>query len=276
MGRVSGKVALVTGAARGQGRSHAVRLAEEGADVIAVDVCRQIEGVVYPMSTPSDLRETVAMVERLGRRIVASEVDVRDLARLTAAVDEGVEILGGLDIVAASAGIGPPKLNALEISSIQWQTMIDTNLTGVWNTARAAIPHLIRAEGGAIVITGSVASLRAYQNMAHYVSAKHGLIGLSKALALELAPHMIRVNTVHPTGVRTPMLLNEANFRYFCPDLDEPTEADFTPVVQSLNVMPVPFVEPVDISNALVFLASEEARYITGAALPVDLGSCIR
>lgn len=276
MGRVSGKVALVTGAARGQGRSHAVRLAEEGADIIAVDVCQQIEGVVYPMSTPADLQETVDLVEKLDRRIVATQVDVRDLEGLTAAVDKGVDILGHLDIVASNAGIGPAKTKAHEISSAQWQTMIDTNLTGAWHTARAAIPHLMRAGGGAIVITGSVASLRAYQNIANYVAAKHGLIGLTRALALELAPHMIRVNSVHPTGVRTPMFVNKASFRYFCPDVEDPTEADFAPVAQSLNIMPVPWIEPVDVSNAVLFLASEEARYITGIALPVDLGSSIR
>lgn len=276
MGRVSGKVAVITGAARGQGRSHAVRLAEEGADIVAIDICRPIEGVPYDLPTGADLAETVAAVEALGRRIVALEADVRDYDAIEAGVAEGAERLGGLDIVVANAGIGPVVVTAEEMTTTQWQTMIDVNLTGVFNTTKVTIPHLKRAGGGSITITGSVAGLRAYQNVANYVAAKHGLVGFTKALALELAPEMIRVNSVHPTQVRTPMIINENSFRFFRPDLESPTEDDFAPASQALNAMPVPWVEPLDVSNAVLFLASDEARYVTGVALPVDLGSSIR
>src|ERR1700730_4124464 len=195
-GRVAGKVAFITGAARGQGRSHAIRLAQEGADIIAVDLAGQIGSVPYPMATPDDLAETVKEVEALDRRIVATQADVRDYAAVKAALDDGVAQLGRLDIVSANAGIssvGP----AVELPEQTWQDMIDTNLTGVWHTAKAAIPHLIAGgRGGSIVLTSSAAGLMAYPNVAHYVSAKHGVVGLMKTLALELAPHMIRVNSV--------------------------------------------------------------------------------
>jgi (+)-trans-carveol dehydrogenase len=275
-GRVEGKVAFITGAARGQGRSHAIRLAQEGADIIAVDICAQVDSVPYPMSTPEDLAKTVKDVEALDRRIVAVQADVRDFGALKAALDEGVAQLGRLDIVSANAGIasyGP----AAELAEQTWRDMIDINLTGDWHAAKAAIPHLIAGgRGGSIIITSSDAGLKAYQNCAHYVSAKHGVVGLMRTLALELAPHMIRVNSLHPTQVNTDMIMNEPTMRLFRPDIERPTVEDFGPASQAFNALPIPWVEPVDISNALLFLASDEARYITGVRLPVDAGAAIK
>ena len=276
-GRVAGKVAFITGAARGQGRSHAIRLAQEGADIIAVDICEDVTGIPYPGATEADLAETVKQVEALDRRIVAAKADVRDYAGLKAALDDGVAQLGRLDIVSANAGIGTSPHHAWEIDDATWQTMIDINLTGVWHTAKAAIPHLIEGgNGGAIILTSSAAGLQAYENIAHYVSAKHGVVGLMRTLALELAPHSIRVNSIHPTQVDTPMIQNEATYRLFRPDLDHPTRDDFAPASQSVNALPIPWVEPVDISNAVLFLASDEGRYVTGVTLPVDAGTVIK
>jgi SDR family mycofactocin-dependent oxidoreductase len=276
-GRVQGKVAFITGAARGQGRSHAIRLAQEGADIIAVDILEDVPGIPYAGATEADLAETVKQVEALDRRIVASKADVRNYAALQAAVDDGVAQLGRLDIVSANAGIGTSPHHAWEIDADTWQTMIDINLTGVFNTAKAAIPHLIAGgNGGAIILTSSAAGLMAYENIAHYVSAKHGVVGLMRTLALELAPYMIRVNSIHPTQVDTPMIQNEATYRLFRPDLEHPTREDFAPASQSVNALPIPWVEPVDISNAVLFLASDEGRYITGVTLPVDAGTVIK
>jgi SDR family mycofactocin-dependent oxidoreductase len=276
-GRVAGKVAFITGAARGQGRSHAIRLAQEGADIIAVDILEDVPGIPYAGATEADLAETVKQVESLDRRIVASKADVRDYAALKAAVDDGVAQLGRLDIVSANAGIGTSPHHAWEIDDVTWQTMIDINLTGVFHTAKAAIPHLIAGgNGGSIILTSSAAGLQAYENIAHYVSAKHGVVGLMRTLALELAPYMIRVNSLHPTQVDTPMIQNEATYKLFRPDLEHPTREDFAPASQSVNALPIPWVEPVDISNAVLFLASDEGRYITGVTLPVDAGTVIK
>jgi SDR family mycofactocin-dependent oxidoreductase len=275
-GRVEGKVAFITGAARGQGRSHAVRLAQEGADIIAVDLCDQVDSVPYQMATPEDLADTVKQVEALDRRIVATKADVRDYGALKKALDDGVAQLGRLDIVSANAGIASFG-GAEELPEQTWQDMIDTNLTGVWHAAKAAIPHLIAGgRGGSIVLTSSAAGLKAYANAAHYVSAKHGVVGLMRTLALELAPHMIRVNSLHPTQVDTDMVMNEFTFKLFSPDTLNPTIEDFRPASQAMNALPIPWVEPVDISNALLFLASDEARYITGVTLPVDAGTVIK
>ena len=275
-GRVEGKVAFITGAARGQGRSHAVRLAQEGADIIAVDICAQVDSVPYPMATPDDLAETVKEVEALDRRIVAAQADVRDYDALKAALDDGIARLGRLDIVSANAGIASFG-RADELGEQAWRDMIDTDLTGAWHAAKAAIPHLIAGgRGGSIVITSSDAGLKGFQNIAHYVAAKHGLVGLMRTLALELAPHMIRVNSIHPTQVDTDMIMNAPTYALFRPDLEHPTQQDFEAASQATNALPVPWVEPVDISNALLFLASDEARYITGVTLPVDAGQVIK
>jgi (+)-trans-carveol dehydrogenase len=274
-GRLEGKVAFITGAARGQGRSHAVRLAREGADIIAIDLMEQIESNPYPLATPEDMKETVRLVEAEDRRIVASKADVRSRDQLREALDSGVAQLGHLDIVSANAGIGSSPYPAQDIEEQTWQDMLDVNLTGVWHTAKAAIPHLT-GHGGSIVLTSSAAGLKAYANVAHYVSAKHGVVGLMRTLALELAPQFIRVNSVHPTQVDTTMIQNEATWRLFRPDLEHPTEADFAPASQSLNVLPIPWVDPVDISNAIVWLASDAARYVTGVTLPIDAGNHLK
>ena len=271
--RVENKVALITGAARGQGRSHAIKLAEEGADIIAVDLCAPVEGIPYDMATSEDLKETARAVEALGRRIVIAEADVRDLDALSSAVSDGVSELGRLDIVAGNAGIAGPFAAADEMDAVSWQTTVDVNLTGVYNAARASIAHIkAGGRGGSIVLTSSMAGLKPYLNAVNYVSAKHGVVGLMKALALELAPHSIRVNSLHPTQVDTPMIQNPAMYALFCPDIENPTISDFEAASRTSNAMPVPWVESIDVSNALLFLASDEARFITGAAIPVDAG----
>jgi SDR family mycofactocin-dependent oxidoreductase len=275
-GRVEGKVAFITGAARGQGRSHAIRLAEEGADIIAVDIADQVTSVPYPMATPEDLAETVKEVEAMDRRIVATQADVRDYAGLKQALDDGVTQLGRLDIVCANAGISSFG-RADELDETTWQDMIDINLTGMWHACKATIPHLVDGgRGGSIVITSSDAGLKGYQNLAHYVSAKHGVVGLMRTLALELAPHFIRVNSLHPSTVDTGMIQNEATYRLFRPDLDNPGRQELADAGTAINALPVPWLEPTDISNAVLFLASDEARYITGVTLPVDAGFLVK
>ncbi len=268
MARLDGKVAFVTGAARGQGRSHALRLAEEGANIVALDLCEQIESVPYEMSNEEDLNETVRQVEDLDQRIVARKADVRDLAQ----VEEGISEFGRIDIVCANAGIftlGP----AHELSRSDWDDVIGTNLTGVWKTCRAVIPHMIeRGEGGSIIITSSTAGIKGYANTAHYTASKHAVVGLARSMANELAPYMIRVNTVHPTSVETPMIQNEMTYAMFRPDLEHPTRDDAREAFQALNALPIPWVEARDISNAVLWLASNEARYVTGIMVPVDAG----
>jgi SDR family mycofactocin-dependent oxidoreductase len=275
-GRVEGRVAFITGAARGQGRSNALRLAEEGAAIIAVDICETVEGTPYPGSSPADLAETVSLVEKAGGTIRAAVADVRDVGALRACLDRYVSELGRLDIVNANAGILLPSRPSADLSERAWQDMIDINLTGAWHTAKVAIPHLIDGRrGGSITLTGSAAALQGYPNIAHYVAAKHGLVGLMRSLAIELARHSIRVNSIHPTQVNTAMTINPSTFRVFRPDIPDPQIEDFIPASQALHALPTPWVEPIDISNALLFLSSDEARYITGVALPVDAGNLL-
>jgi (+)-trans-carveol dehydrogenase len=271
-GRVAGKVAFITGAARGQGRSHAVRLAAEGADIIAIDLCRQVDTVPYPMSTPEDLAETVRLVEAEDRRIIARQADVRDPAAIRAVLDEGVAELGRLDIVAANAGIVSPAL-VEDLTDQSWKDMIDINLNGAWYTAKASVPHLrAGGRGGAMVLTSSVAGMKGIGGIAHYITSKHGIVGLMRALAQELAPEGIRVNTLNPTQVNTPMIMNEAMMSLFVPDKEDVTMDEFAAVSQELNAMPIPWVEPGDVTDALLFLVSDEAKWITGVVLPVDAG----
>jgi len=276
-GRVEGKVAFITGAARGQGRSHALTLAREGADIIAVDITKQIDSVPYALATPDDLAETVKQVEALGRRIVAAQADMRDYDALKQALDDGVAQLGRLDIVSANAGIFSYGTLA-ELPEQTWQDMIDTNLTGAWHAAKAAIPHLRAAGGGSMILTSSTMGLMAISNLGHYVAAKHGVVGLMRTLALELAPDFIRVNSIHPASVDTDMVHNAAMYALFAPDLpeDQRTRQTLAPRFQALEVLPIPWVEPADISNAVLFLASDEARYITGITLPVDAGATLK
>jgi SDR family mycofactocin-dependent oxidoreductase len=265
MGALEGKVAFITGAARGQGRSHAIRLAEEGADIIAVDICSQIESVKYPMSTPEDLAETARAVEALDRRIVAREADVRDRGALQAAFDAGVAELGRVDIVLGNAGIAPMSLTP---TAEEWQDVIDVNLTGVYHTVEVAKQSLIDAGGGAIVLTSSTAGLAGIGGNTPgglgYTAAKHGVVGLMRSYANQLAEHSIRVNTVHPTGVDTPMVVNDV--------MQEFLQADPAMSNAMANALPVPMLEPVDISNAILWLVSDAARYVTGVTLPVDAG----
>jgi SDR family mycofactocin-dependent oxidoreductase len=274
MGKLDGKVAFITGAARGQGRSHALRLAQEGADIIAVDICRQVESVAYPMSTEEDLAETVSQVEALDRRIVSSVGDVRDPAAMRAVVAEGIAQLGGVDIVLANAGILSVSTRANVDQDALFREVVDINLTGVWNTVRAAAPAMIeQGRGGAIVLTSSTQGLTGRGGdgggaLTGYSAAKHGVVGLMRSFAHWLAPHNIRVNTVHPTGVNTGMIVNDVIGEVFA------AQPDMAAALS--NLMPVDMVEPIDISNAIAWLVSDEARYVTGITLPVDAGFTVK
>ena len=277
-GRVEGKVAFITGAARGQGRAHAVRLAQEGADIIAVDICKKIDTVdLIAASTPEDLAETADLVKGHDRRIYTAEVDVRDYDALKAAVDTGVEQLGKLDIIVANAGIGNGGQTLDKTSEKDWTAMIDINLGGVWKTVKAGVPHLLASgNGGSIILTSSVGGLKAYPHCGHYVAAKHGVVGLMRTFAVELGAQNIRVNSVHPTNVNTPLFMNDGTMKLFRPDLEHPGPEDMKVVGQLMHTLPIGWVEPEDIANAVLFLASDEARYITGVTLPVDGGSCLK
>jgi (+)-trans-carveol dehydrogenase len=275
-GRVEGKVAFITGAARGQGRSHAVRLAAEGADIIAVDICAQVGSVAYPLASPDDLAQTAKEVEALGQRIVATQADVRDYTGLKKAMDDGVAQLGRLDIVCPNAGIFSTGL-AADLEETTWRDVIDTNLTGMWHTCKAAIPHLVEGgRGGSIVIISSTGGLKGIPGAAHYSSAKHGVVGLMRTLALELAPHFIRVNSVHTSTVNTDIVQNETFYRLAAPGLDNPGRQDMAVASQAMNALPLPWMEPTDVSDTVLFLASDEARYITGVTLPVDAGFMLK
>jgi (+)-trans-carveol dehydrogenase len=277
MGVLDGKVALVTGAARGQGRSHARRLAEEGADIIAIDACATPGWLSYPLASEADLTQTVKEVEAAGtgRRIVARRADVRDLGAVRAALDEGVAELGGrLDIVCANAGIISQPVATWEIDLDQWRELIDVTLTGVFVTIKAAVPHMIAAgNGGSITLTSSGAALISGGGFADYKAAKSGVLSLTRTLACELAEHFIRVNAVCPTAVDTPMIQNETLYRSFRPDLPNPGREDVKAGFQTMNLLPIPWVDVADVSNAIVWLASDAARYITGVTLPVDAGN---
>ena len=276
-GRVEGKVAFITGAARGQGRAHAVRLAEEGADIIAVDICKQIDSVAIPLATPEDLAETADLVKGLNRRIYTAEVDTRDFDALKAAVDTGVDQLGRLDIIIANAGIGNGGATLDKTSEDDWTDMIDVNLGGVWKTVKAGVPHILAGgRGGSIILTSSVGGLKAYPHTGHYVAAKHGVVGLMRTFAVELGAQNIRVNSVHPTNVNTPLFMNDGTMKLFRPDLENPGPDDMKVVGQMMHTLPIGWVEPEDIANAVLFLASDEARYVTGVTLPIDGGSCLK
>jgi SDR family mycofactocin-dependent oxidoreductase len=273
--RLAGKVALITGAARGQGRSHAIRLAEEGADIIALDICAPLDSLAYQLASEDDLRQTALLVEGLDRRCEARVCDVRSLSDMTEAVADAVTSLGRLDIVSANAGvISYGRVDAM--SEGAWRDVVDTNLTGVFNTVRAALPHIqAGGRGGSIAITASALARQPTQNTGHYSSAKWGLRGLVRTLALELGAENIRVNAILPGMVNTDLTLNDATFRLFRPELENPTEEDFIEVAKFTTALGIPYVEAIDISNALAFLVSDEARYITGAELSVDAGTAI-
>lgn len=274
-GLLAGQVAVVTGAARGQGRSHALALAREGAGIIALDACAPIATVPYPLSTKADLETTAEQVEALGSRVIHGAVDVRDLAEMEQFIGDAVADLGRLDIVCANAGISTPS-PTLEMTEETWQTTIDINLTGVWKTCKATVPHIVAGNrGGAVIITSSSATVMISRNIAHYTAAKHGLIGFMRVLAKELAPHRIRVNTLHPTGVRTPMIYNEPMYRLFRPDLEDPGREDFETTARSHHALGVPAVEPEDVSAAVVYLAAPSGRYVTGSTFMLDAGGSL-
>ena len=273
MGQLDGKVAFITGVARGQGRSHAIRLAGEGAAIIGVDICADIASNGYPMAKRAELDETVALVEAAGGKMVGSVADVRDFHQLKAALDAGVEQFGGLDIVCANAGIATMAFRELTIEEDleMWTDVLDVNLVGSFHTAKAAIPHLIAGgRGGAIVFTSSTAGLRGFGGLQGgglgYAASKHGIVGLMRTLANVLAPHSIRVNTVHPTAVNTMMAVNPAMTAFL------ENYPDGGPHLQ--NPMPVSLLEPEDISAAIAYLVSDAAKYVTGVTFPVDAGFC--
>jgi SDR family mycofactocin-dependent oxidoreductase len=266
-GRVEGKVALITGAARGQGRAHAVRLAEEGADVILADICAPVPGVGYPPATPEDLAETVGLVDKTGRRAIAFQLDVRDFEAMTDAVAQGVAQLGRLDIVVANAGICIPA-QWQEVTPQAFRDTIDVNLIGTWNTVMAAAPHLISTGGGSIILTSSVAGLKGLPFLVPYVASKHGVTGLARAFAHELAKDGIRVNSVHPTGVDTPMGTGDGSRA-----IEQGIAANPRVGAMFTNSLPVDVIEAIDISNAVLFLASDESRYVTALAMTVDAGN---
>lgn len=276
MRRVEDKVALITGAARGQGRAHAVRLAEEGADIIAVDLAAETGDAPYSLYEAGALDETVDLVAKTGREAIALRADIRDLAALEAATVEGYSRFGRLDIVVANAGIGGGGM-LLEMDPQTWQRMLDINLTGLFNTFRATLPTMIEAgNGGSVVVINSIGGLKAIAGCGHYVAAKHGGVGLARTLAAEVAVHNIRVNLVCPTGVDSPMMLNDWTRKLFRPDLENPTDDDVAEVQRQHHLLDTPWVSVRDVANAVLFLASDEARFITGAALPVDAGSLVK
>lgn len=278
MGLLDGRVAFVTGAARGQGRSHALRLAQEGCDIIALDACATPDWLSYPLATEADLARTVRDVEALDRRIVARKADTRDLAAVEAVLTEGLAEFGGrLDIVAANAAIISWPKDTWEIDPAEFRELVDVTLTGTFITVKSAVPAMIAAgNGGSIVLTSSGAAITAGKGLGDYKAAKAGVLALKDTLAYELAEHFIRVNAICPTAVDTPMIQNEALHRAFRPDLERPGRDDVKAGFAEMNLLPIPWVDAVDISNAIVWLCSDAARYVTGVTLPVDAGNHLK
>ncbi|MGD1256969.1 mycofactocin-coupled SDR family oxidoreductase [Mycobacterium seoulense] len=278
--RLEGKVAFITGAARGQGRAHAVRMAEEGADVIAVDICEDIKSNPYPLASPEDLDQTATLVKDCGRRILAIKADVRERDQLRAAVEAGLSQFGHLDIVVANAGILPMAMGDPQPSDFVDAT--DVDLLGVMNAVAVSIPHL--ADGSSIVVTGSTAGMMptATTNSAMgpggagYGWSKRTLIGYVEEMSLHLASRFIRINAIHPTNVNTHLIHNEGMYKLFRPDLENPTREDAEPAFTFFQAMPIPYIEPEDVANLAVFLASDESRYITGQQIRVDAGSFLK
>jgi (+)-trans-carveol dehydrogenase len=271
-GKLDGKVALITGAARGQGRSHALALAREGADIFGVDMCAQVESVAYPLSTTDDLAETASLVTGTGRRIETYIGDVRSSADMRAATEQAISTFGKIDIVIANAGIWTPG-SVWEMDDQTWQDMIDINLTGVFNTVRFAIPQMMERKSGSLVLISSTCGVKALGWMPHYNAAKHGVMGLTRSLALDLGPYFVRANAILPSTVNTPMIMNDPSYKIYRPDLENPTREEAMSGFYAHNAMPMPYVEPEDVSEAVLFLASDASRYITGIGLPVDLGT---
>jgi SDR family mycofactocin-dependent oxidoreductase len=273
MGKFDGKVALITGGARGQGRSHALALAREGCDIAFCDISEPLKTPLYRTATTEDRIETEKLVSETGRRCLAVEADVRDRAAMQSFVDRTVEELGHIDIVLANAGMTAFS-PAWETPYEMWDETVDICLTGVWNTCRATMPHMIERRQGAIVITSSNAGLTPIPNVAPYVAAKHGVTGLMKVLAVELAPFNIRVNAVHPCGVATDLVLNQPGLDLFS-GKENATFEDAEPGMKSLNLLDVALIQPEDVTEAILYLVSDAARYVTGSSLVVDAGTTI-
>jgi SDR family mycofactocin-dependent oxidoreductase len=278
MGRVEGKVAFITGAARGQGRSHAVRLAEEGADIVAVDICGPIATMRYPLATPEDLEQTVKEVEATGRKIIARKADVRNRDQLQAVIDEAISAFGRLDVVVANAGICPLEDPSLCQGFVD---VTDVDLIGVMNTVAVALPHL--QAGASIIVTGSTAGMMegttemlGPSGGVGYAWAKRIVANYVEVLALQLASHMVRLNGIHPTNCDTHLLQNEDIYKAFRPDLENPTKEDAVLAFPAMQAMPIPWIDPLDVSHLVAFLASDESRYITGLNIRVDAGAMLK
>jgi (+)-trans-carveol dehydrogenase len=277
-GRLTGAVAFVTGIARGQGRAHAVRLAQEGADIVGLDLAAPVPSMGYPTGTAKELEDTVALVQATGRRIVARAADVRDRASIETLLDDAVEEFGRLDIVVANAGVSPPALPMWKIPTAQWDDVISINLTGVFHTLAASVPHLLAGRnGGSVIVISSSAGLKGVPHLSGYVATKAAVIGLARSLANEVAHRQIRVNVICPGTIDTPMVTaNDQQFKLFRPDLADPTLEDCREGFRAMMPTGEPWLAPDRISDAIVFLASDQARYITGVVLPVDQGSANR
>lgn len=274
--RFEGKVVFITGVARGQGRNHAIRFAQEGARIIGIDLCHDLEHAPYPLSTPEDLAETVRLVEAAGGAMHAEQADVRDRKALKSVVAAGIDKFGRLDVILANAGTYSP-MPVQFVADDSWAETVDINLTGVYHTVKVGIRQLIEQnEGGAIVITSSTAGIKGFYGAPAYSAAKHGVVGLMRSLALELAPNQVRVNTVHPTSVYTPMIINDVFPRMVRFDLENPTESDAGDFLKEQQALDTPWVQSSDISDAVLWLCSDEARWITGASLPIDAGALLK
>jgi (+)-trans-carveol dehydrogenase len=277
MSWLEGKVAFITGIGKGQGRSHAVRLAREGADIIGIDALKTYPWMNYRLAEQSDVDETIRLVEAEGRRVFFQQADVTDLTSLERALEAGVTAFGRLDVVAANAGAFPKGDLTWEADAPAWRECVEVNLFGVFHTVHAAVPHMVQAaHGGSIIITSSGAAIVSGSYLSDYSAAKAALLSLTRTLAVELAPHWIRVNAICPGAVNTDMIANEAIYRMFRPDLEAPTREDTIEVWKSKHLLPVPWLEPSDVSNAVAWLASDEARMVTGVTLPVDAGNTIK
>jgi SDR family mycofactocin-dependent oxidoreductase len=270
-GKVEGKVAIVTGAARGQGRVHALTLASEGATVVLLDVPGQLATLPYPAATARELDATVAEVRAISADSYGVEVDVRDRDGLREAIDDAAAKLGRLDILVGNHGV-VSYVEIVDMSDDAWHEVIDVNLTGTFNCAQAVLPHMVKGDSGVIVATASNLARQGMTQLAHYVASKWALLGFVKTLALELAPHNIRVNALLPTTVNTPMIMHDAMYRLFRPDLEHPTAEDMVPILSSLNALDIPWIEPEDTANAMLYLVSDEGRYVTGGGLDVAAG----
>lgn len=274
--RLRDKVAMITGAGRGMGRAHAVRLAQEGAAIVATDICRDVDTANTGLATTDDLDETARLVREAGGRVLALQADVRDQDSMDVAAAEAVAAFGGVDIVCANAAItsfGP----SWQLDEQAWRDVIDVNLTGTWHTVKACVPHMIAGgRGGSIVMVNSVNGLKSGPNISHYAASKHGAVGLMRSLAVELGPHRIRVNSVHPTMVATDMAINQSSFARYLPDVASPSADDLARLMSGRHALDIPWVEAVDVSNAVLWLASDESRYVTGITVPVDAGMLVR